>query len=241
MWVYPVIMCYTVLLYVFLLGHTQISELWPLSLSLCQPTLIAILETKCDLEKVWKYHHHLYQIDPIKCWSTQMIFWGVAGLVCDLCMHTHTLTLLFHCRLQAARQGVSIHTQSTQRTLTGILRCTRRPAQERWKVCSDRPPIPSPHPPPLLCSRMLSGECVPVISIFTNIIAWIGWIIPDIQEWSGTLPTIAWIGWTIPDIQEWSGTLPTIAWIGWTIPDIQEWSGCYSRHLGRHGRQLPYM
>ena len=115
--------------------------------------------------------------------------------------HTHALTLLFHCRLQAARQGVSIHTQSTQRTLTGILRCTRRPARERWKeVCSDRPPIPSPHPPPLLCSRMLSGECVPVISIFTNIIAWIGWIIPDIQEWSGTLPTVVWIEWIIPNI-----------------------------------------
>ena len=61
-------------------------------MSLCQPTSVAILETKCDHEKVWKYHHHLYQIDPNKHSSYTNDFLGMTGSVCDLCVCTHTHT-----------------------------------------------------------------------------------------------------------------------------------------------------
>ena len=209
-----------------------ISELWPLSLSICQPTSVAILETKCELEKVWKYHNHLHQIDPIKRSSCTNDFLGQLDLfVISAYAHIHTHTQHTHTpththtpsTLSLQTTGLSTHTQSTQRTLTGILRCARRLAQERWKeVCSDRPPVPSPHPPPLLCSWTLSGECVSAMSIFThNSLDWV--VIPDIQELSGTLLTMV------------------IVWVGWIVPDTLEYPGRYSRHLGRHGRQLPYM
>ena len=87
-------------------------------------------------------------------------------------------------------------------------------------------PSPCPKSSPttsVMQQNVIRWVCVSHVHLYQ--LKWIGWTVPDIQEWSGTLSTIVWIGWAIPDIQEWSGTLPTRVWIGWTIPDIQEWSG----------------
>ena len=110
--------------------------------------------------------------------------------------HAHTHTLLFHSRLQTF-DPYSKHSEDPYRN-PKVCKETS-PGKMKGGVFQ-RPPVPSSHPPPLLCSRTLSGECALAMSIFTHSsLDWV--VIPDIQELSGTLLTmvIVWIGWIVLD------------------------------------------